>query len=577
MKVMQRRAVAAVTLTLGLASAPSVLEAQRQQVPNADTPRLLVAVFASNDRTSGVQAADAIRTRVQNTTNIRQLYVIPKNDITNYLESSGYRPDSSLGPTDLKELAKLLRADEILGGTVARVSGGFRIEPRLMLARDPSLAQPLPPVDASNPADAARQIERSLNEARKQLADNRACENHIRAREYDKAIAAANAAVAKYPEATIARLCLATAHQEKKSPPDSVLRVTEEIRRIDPKNSFALRLAYGAYTAKNDPERAVRSLVNLLALEPTNITLQQQVVSELAKLGKPNVALPIVDTLLAQNPGDPTLLRQKWLLTLAAAAADSGAMRVSLFSQALTAGEEMIRMDTVLADSTYYERQLGAALEIRDQPQRGAEYAARATQRFGMSAYFWRLRAQAERRAGQLQQARESMARALAIDPRSPNANLFLAQLALDLQQPDSAVAIARRAVATGEDPATWGAFLLAPTQAAFKTAQDTKDVAAFERALTLAQESDKLAPSPTAKFFRGVSAFSIGIEALQQAQKPKSCPLARRAQEMFLETQINMPAGGQVDANVAKQILDYVAQYSPTADQMVKQYCRGR
>ena len=32
--------------------------------------------------------------------------------------------------------------------------------------------------------------------------------------------------------------------------------------------------------------------------------------------------------------------------------------------------------------------------------------------------------------------------------------------------------------------------------------------------------------------------------------------------------------AGGQIDPNVAKQILGYVAQYSPAADQMVKAYC---
>ena len=40
-------------------SAPTVLAAQSRVGPNPDTPRLLVAVFASSDRASGVQAADA--------------------------------------------------------------------------------------------------------------------------------------------------------------------------------------------------------------------------------------------------------------------------------------------------------------------------------------------------------------------------------------------------------------------------------------------------------------------------------------------------------------------------------------
>src|SRR6266513_3512032 len=85
--VMQRRATTAVALTLGYFCAPVALGAQASRIgPNPDTPRLLVAVFASADRTAGVQAADAIRTRVSSAANVKQLYVIPKNDITNYLE-----------------------------------------------------------------------------------------------------------------------------------------------------------------------------------------------------------------------------------------------------------------------------------------------------------------------------------------------------------------------------------------------------------------------------------------------------------------------------------------------------------
>lgn len=581
MKVMQRRATMAVALTLGLASPAALMAQGRGMVPDANTPRLLVAVFTSNDRTAGVQAADAIRTRVQNVTNVKQLYVIPKHDIVTYLESSGYRPDSSLGMTDLKELAKLLRADEVLAGSVTRVaSGALRFEPRLMLARDPALAQPLPPVETSNPGDAAREIEKSLNEARKQLADNKACENAIRDQQWAKAIAAARAGIQKYPQATIARLCLANVFlamaQTKDSlaaPPDSVLRVTDEIRRIDPKNSQALRFAYSAYERKGDAENAVRALVRLLALEPGNPTLQAQVVSALAKLGKPSVAIPIVDTLIMQNPGDPQLLRQRWLLHLAAAASDTGEAQKVRFGLAVAAGEEMVKADTALADSVYYERQIIAGNAMS--PPRGLEFASKAVQKFPTSAGFWASKANAERKAGQSQMAIESMKRALSLDPKTPNGNLLLAQIYLDLNQPDSAVAVARRAVAGGEDSATWGAFLLAPTQAAFKAAQESKSTADYERALALATTSDSLSQSATAKFFKGVSSFSIGIDALQHAQKPKNCVLARKAQAMFLITMTNMPAGGAVDANVAKQILDYVQQYSPAADQMVKQYCK--
>ncbi len=458
---------------------------------------------------------------------------------------------------------------------MTRSASGIKVEPRLVLARDVTLGQPLPTAEGANPADAARSIERSLQEARKQLPDNKACENHIRAKAFTQAIASANAGIVKYPNATLARLCLASAYQEMKLAPDSVLRVLNEILRIDPRNSFALRIAFGEYEKKGDVENSVRALVALIKLEPTNLSLQEQVIAKLAGLGKPTVAIPIVDTLLIASPGDPKLMRSKWLLLLSAAAADTGGGRVTHFEGAVRTGEEMVRADTALADSVYYSRQIAAATGITATPARAVEFASRAVQKYPNNAEFWALKAQSERRAGQLQVAQQSIARALAINPKFPNGTLMLATIFLETNQPDSALAVARRGVAVGDDAKTWGAFLLAPTQAAFKKAQETKDPLEYEKALALAQESDKLSPSQTAQFFIGVAGFQIGIDAVQKAQKPKSCPLARKGQEMLLLTQVNMNAIGRTDAATAQQLMPYVAQFAPAADQMVKTWCK--
>jgi predicted Zn-dependent protease len=576
-KVMQRRATIAVALTLGSLGAPAALLAQPRQGPAADTPRLLVAVFNANDRLSGVQVADAIRTRVANAVNVRTLYVIPKEQIDTYLTSSGYKADSALGPSDLKELAKLLRGDEIVLGAVTRTATGLRIEPRLALARDPSQAQSLPAVEASSATDAARQIERSLTEARKQLADNRACESAIRDNQLPKAIAAARAAILKYPNATLARLCLATAFQNMKQP-DSVIAVAAEIRRIDPKNSFIQRMAFQAYKDKGDSENAVRALVQLLALEPTNQQLMGQVVTEIASLGKPAVALPIIDTLLAQNPGDPQLVRQKWLLTLAAAAAADSTARPALLATAIAAGESMIRADTAMQDSVYFARQIAAASALGTQPQKAVEFASLATQRFPNIAEFWALRANSERKAGQLQMAQQSLNRLLSINPKYPNGLLLLATVFTEMSMADSAVDVARRAVAAGEDKAVWGNFLIGPTQTAWKRADSTKVLSDYERVFALAEEADRLNPTEFSAFFSGISSFFIAVDQLQAAQKakkPANCTLARRAQDMLVTTQSKMPRGGKVDAKTAAAILGYVGQYAPTAEQMVKQYCK--
>ncbi|MEX2178702.1 MAG: tetratricopeptide repeat protein [Gemmatimonadaceae bacterium] len=579
----QRRATTAVALAFGLCSAPAALEAQTRTV-NPQAPRVLVVVF-SGDRAAGVEVSDAIRSRILAGINPRQITVIHKEQITTYLEGSGYRPDSSLGMTDLEALAKGLRADEVIGGHVTRRGDNLRIEPRMMLARDVTIAQALPAAEGGNVGALARQVERAYEDARRQLADNQACENGIRDGAFDRAIAAARAAVEKYPIATIARLCMASAYQAMMASQDSatrirtadeVLRIVGEVRRLDPRSTVALRLAYAAQEIKGDNESAVRSLLSLMELEPNNPTLQGQVVTALAQLGKPEVALPLVDSLIAKNPGDPQLMRQRWLLTLNAAAADTvPSSRSAWFDKAVAAGMAMVRGDSTLADTAYFERQIAAAQGVTENPLRAVEITSRATQRYPQRASFWALKAQAERRAGQLQMAEQSIRRALSIDPRTLNGTLMLGAIFMELNRPDSALALTRRAVAAGEDRQTWGTFLLQPTQAVYKYADSVKTVTEYRRALGFAQASDSLAPSATAKFFIGVTSLNVAIASLQDAQARRNCGLARQAKDMFVLTQMNMPAGGSVDAATARTVLGYVAQYSPAADQMVTQYCR--
>ena len=579
---MRRHAMAAVALAFTLNAPRGLLAQPRAQTPNPDTPRLLVAVFWNNHGPSGVQTADAIRTRIANVTSVKQLYAVPKNIIVEYLKASGYEPDSALPLNDLRELAKGIRADEILAGRVTRTATGLRIEARFMLPRDVGIAQPLPVIETTNLGEAAREIERALKEARTQLADNRTCENHVRAREFEKAIDAARGGIAKYPNATIARLCLATAFNQKAAP-DSALKALDEVRGIDPRNTFALALAYDIHKARGDQEGAVRAIMALFALDPTNLDIRRRAILEIVQLGKVDVAIGLVDTLLQQNPGDWELTKQKWQLQLRGAASDT-VNRVQRFASAIATGEAMVRLDTALADSTYFDRQIAAASADTTQPQRAVDFASRAANKYPFSVHFLQVRAQSERKAGQRQQARESMMRALAINPRLPNANLFLAQLAVDMEQPDTAVAIAQTAIAAGEDPKVWAAFLLTPTQWAFRKAQETHLTEDFRRALAFAQESEKLAPSQHAKFFIGVSSFSLGIEALRavssdslRAPRLERCGLARTAQEMMLLTQINMVAGAPIEPNTASTVLRHVATYAPAADQMVRQLCSSR
>ncbi|MFN2566909.1 MAG: tetratricopeptide repeat protein [Gemmatimonadaceae bacterium] len=566
MKATQRRGLQVAGLLAALAGAgvasPAGAQGARTVEPDA---RILVATFRSTDRGLGVAGADAIRARVSQEVPQKQLLVIRKEDINGTLAASGYAADSALSPSDMKELAKLMRADEILDGMVTRTpDGGVRVEARLMLARDVSLAQPLPAASARNVGDAARQIARDLKEARKQLAANKRCENHLRDRQYDQAAAAAREGIAAYPQATLARLCLLSAQREQKATPDAIITSANEILAIDPNSRIALGILYEAQKAKGENEAAVATLTRMQKADPTNAELGRRIAGELALLD-PAKALPVLQPLVEQNPGDVELMKLLWAIQL----------RAQQYKAAIQTGEALAKLDTSVVDSTYFTRMI-AAYAADSQPQRAAEWAGRAVQRYPQSASAHAVFAQTLRRAGQLQQAAEHYRQAVQLDPKVEGGYLALIVTQCELNQTDAAFASGQAAIAAGQDKGTIGQALIGCAAPAVRAAQEQKTRAGWQRAYEISNRVDQVASSPNSKFFVGVSAFQVGIEALQTLNRTKSCAETEVIENMWAAAQIAMPAGASVDRNTAGQIMGVIQQYSPNVAQAKKAYCKG-
>jgi tetratricopeptide (TPR) repeat protein len=562
-KAMQRRGlrVAGLVAAVSAAAAAPAVAQQRTVEPDA---RILVATFRSTDRGLGVAGADAVRSRVSQEVPAKQLLVIRKEDINGTLAASGYAADSALSPSDMKELAKLMRADEILDGTVTRQpDGGVRVEARLLLARDVSLAQPLPAATARNVGEAARQISRDLQAARKQLAANRRCENALRGQQYDQAIAAAREGIAAYPQAALARLCLLSAQREQKAAPDAVVTSANEILAIDPNSRIALGILYEAQKGKGDNEAAVATLMRMQRADPTNTTLAQQIAGEFIRLD-PARAVTMLRQLVEQNPGDVELTRQLW----------GAELRAQDYKGAIRTGEALAKLDTSIVDSTFFTRMV-ASYAADSQPQRAAEYAGRAVRRYPQSAQAHLVFAQTLRRAGQLQQAAEHYRQAVQIDPKVEGGHLALIVTQCELNQADAAFAAGQAAIAAGQDKATIGQALIGCAAPAIRTAQEQKTRVAWQRAYEISNRVDQVASSANSKFFVGVAAFQVGVDALQNLNKTKSCEDVTLIENMWATAQIAMPAGATVDRNAAGQIMGAIQQYSPTIAQAKTAYCR--
>jgi tetratricopeptide (TPR) repeat protein len=566
----RRRALtAAGALAIVAVGAPRFAWAQNRQGPAPDTPRILIATCHTPTAatTLGVDVAEALRNRVQSETSVRQLYVLPRTDINNYLTSSGYKADSALSVSDLKELAKLMRADEILDCTGAKTSNGVHVDARLLLARDVALAQPLAGVDAKDPGDAAKRIETELTNARKALPEYHKCETALRDQKWAEAATDARAGLTKDPNSTLSRLCLMSAYQYGKTGPDSVLRVAEDIIRADSTNTLAMRNAVDAYMARNDTTHAVQTMVRLARLDQS---VRPQLVQMLGAMNKPELALPLVTEMLQDNPGDPQLLRMRFLLLSSA----------KDYKKALTAGEDWMKADTTAATPDMYTRMIAIA-SADSQPQVASQYAARAVQKFANNADMYMLYAQTLRKSGQLQQSLDAAKRAVEINPKIENGIAFVLVTYGELKQTDSALAWARRAVAAGADKNAVGQGLLPIVGIAVKAAQDTagKDVAAMRQAwmnaYQLSSVVDSIAPSPQLKLFVGLSSFQVGLNALQNLNKSRSCADAQLADDMWSASQIVLPQAAAYDKNTAGQLMGAIQQYYGNIAPAKKALCK--
>lgn len=565
MKVRQLQARVLGVGVLSFAAAFTAPASEAQARGQAQPPRLMVPVFRSGDKALGVQAGDALRSRLEGDYPQRVLFVVPKTDYVNALSQSGYPADEALSSLDLKQLAVILKAEEYLEGNVQRTAnGGVRVNARLLLSRDNSVAQPLEPAEGAKVNDAMNALSRSIRDARKQLEDEKECYLNQRLRKYDDAVKKAREGVKKYPRATMARLCMLGTYRDMKKPLEEQLQVATEILAIDSLSKPALTVAAEAYKAKGDTTNYFRTLAQLVSADPGNAVLVNQVVNELASAKRANLASPLVRDAIKNNPGDAQLLRTGWLVFLAA----------DEYKEAIATGEELVRVDTAAADTGFFLRMAGA-YQADSNMQKMTETLARGTAKFPNNAALWLFLGQSQRRAGQTQQSIESIRKAMSIDPKVENGSLLLAQSFVELNQPDSALVYVRQGAASGQDKAALGQFATSLANTAYRAANGTKARPDFLKAMAIAQFADSLAPGDTPKFLTGASAVSAAVSALQEASQTKKCEPAKQSADLFEIAQVNVPAGGKVNAQAAGQLMQIVQQYGPTAQKLKAQLCK--
>ncbi|MEP6493050.1 MAG: hypothetical protein ABJF01_10265 [bacterium] len=572
-------AVVTALLALSLAGMPLLAQPrapapQRGGPPGPETPYIIIPTFQSTDRKFGTEAAEEVRHRMQGEHSAKELFVVLGTTIQANLVASGYPPDSALGVADVMVLSRQLHGEYVLDGKAVKSGGGVRFDTRLLMSIGQNmLVQPLPPADGKDVGDAARLVDHSISDALKGMPMFRKCIADLRATKPDDAIISARAGLAAYPNSALSRVCLLNAYTNKKAPPDTIISVATQILAADPTSMLALTNLVDAYDAKNDTDKATDATFRIYRLDPSNKANAGSLINRLAK-GEPLKALAILDSLIVNNPGDPELLRNKWLLQL----------KAGQFKKAIATGEELVKADTAAATLDFYQRQIGAA-QSDSNAAKVQELAAKAAQRFPKSS-FSLLVAQSYYKSGQLQQALDAARRVAAADPKSLDAWKFIVATLSDMHQPDSALAAGQQAIAAGVPKDSVGDLLLGRIAGpAIKAAQTSKTRADWEAALKAAQAIDAIAPTAQSSFYVGVAAFQLASDILTDVQpltkskkkedQAQACTMAKQGEDLLATTSIAMPKGASVDKDTAGKILGAVGQYSDFVAQVKKAFCK--
>lgn len=568
MSVIHRLSLAAAGLVCLAALASPALAQGRNERPNADTPRLLIATFrtAGTDARAGVEGAEALRARVQREFSARELVVIPRDRMNDFLIQSGYPADSTLGLEELKLLAQNFRADAIVDGVVSKTATGVAVSARVVLPFNLSLVQPLPVVEAPTLADAAKELERHLAEAQRSLLDFRKCSNALATQKYGEAQSAALQGIAHYPSSTLSRLCLMDAYSREQQPLDSVIRAADAVLRIDSTSVLALMNLVSAYRERHDTANTIDAMRRLVVYRPD---LRPDLIQLLAKMNRPKAALLIVAEMLRETPGDAALLKQRWLLLLAD----------HQWKEAQRAGAEMVRADTSAANRDYFTRSIVAALSDSE-PLSAVDEAARAVAKFPNDASLWVMAAQAQRKAGRYADALSSVRRALAIDGKVEHGWSLLISIQIQNVQLDSAIMSARSGLAAGADSASIRSILAVPLAVAVRHADSSKTRQDWLEVVSLAARIDSAAPSASAKYFLALGAFQVGFDVLRTINDTHSCAEATLADEMWSIASINAPLGARAGAEQqqgAAQMLTFIQQYSDPIAKAKATLCRKK
>lgn len=597
-------------LTAGTLSAPLVAQgiprgSRTSSQPVANAPRLMVSnpfAFAPTDSANAVRIGSAMRQEMKDIAG-RNFTVIEQAQMNDALKQYGYPIDAILTPPLATTLAKNIQARVLVSGTLARDKGGrTTVMARLIGVNDDAgnVVQ-LTQQQGQSPEDFGKKLAQALAPAVRSLPDAKACVDQ-QASKPDKAAEAANKAMKALPNNGLAEFCLAQIAKSQKKPAEVVKHLQAAVKG-DSLSLPAWTALAEQYQAANDTANTLVAFKQMLRVAPTNQAMRERLFKYFLASGHPETARDVADEGLRLDPYNADLYDLK----------SNACLFLSDFKCAVDALETMYATDSTKADTLFFTKISVAAQEGGD-VTRLLKWSQIGARKYPNNSTLLGYLNKAYALAGPADSVIAVASRIIAKDTTESGVEAALAAakaLILPPDQPsspkkdstsatgkkDSVRAAPAKTDTTGFKPRAKeavpflefvikhgdpqrkeqaAALLYSGAAPLLQQPQDLQGAAGLLRmAVAAANPSGKVYPA--ANYLLGLATLFQVPQIDPQAEKTKSCDLAKQEQALLAAADSALTAGRSASPEAVDKNLGIIKKYDPRVKSMLKAYCKGK
>jgi tetratricopeptide (TPR) repeat protein len=493
--------------------------------------------------------------------------VIEQSQMNDALKQYGYPVDAILSPALATTLAKNIQARYLISSTLNKGEGGYVVTARVVGVNDDagtvvSLAQK--PGEA--PAALGKRVAEALEPAVKSLGDAKACIEQ-RTSKPDKAADAARKALKTAPNNGLAEYCLALLAQDKKAPREEVVKHLQASAKGDPLSLPVWTALAAQYQQANDTANTLVAFKEMLRIAPTNQKLREELFKYFLQSGHPETARDVADEGLKLDPYNADLYDLK----------SNACLFLSDFKCAVNALQTLYATDSTKADTLFFTK-IAAAASEGEHPDTAAliKWTQIGTRKYPDNPTLLGYLNRAYLLTGQTDSVVAVTNRLMAKDTTDVVPALSAAKALVDAKRPKEAVPFLDFAIKHGDPQAKENAAALLYTGAAplLQQPQDLQGAAELLRmAVAAANPAGKV--QPASNYLLGLATLFQVPQIDPQAEKQKSCDLARQEETLLGEAETALTAGRPVNPEAVDKNLGIIKQYKPRVASMLKAYCK--